>query len=137
MFRGIWVHFKNQKQTKFVKKNQDMKIDEKRILFTLTVEEFVELSKTITAAYSSFTRKEEPKAENESDIIFINDVTILTGYKPSTVYSKVCRGEIPTISNGRPLTFSKEEIVQWMKSGRPSVAETKSKQFLSYFNKKG
>lgn len=114
-----------------------MKIDEKRALFTLTIEEFVELSKTITAAYSSFTKKEEPKAENESDIIFMHDVTILTGYKKNTVYTKVCRGQIPIISNGRPLTFSKEEIVQWMKPGRPSVAETKSKKFIANFNKKG
>ncbi len=113
-----------------------MKIDEKRILFTLTVEEFVELSKTITAAYSSFTRKEEPKAESESDIIYIDDVTVLTSYKPSTIYSKVNRREIPIISNGRPLTFSKEEIVQWMKSGRPSVAEMKSKQIFSNLSKK-
>lgn len=114
-----------------------MQIDEKRNLFTLTVEEFIELSKKINVDYSSFFKKEEPKEKAQSDIIYMNDVTTLTGYKASTVYSKVCRGEIPTISNRRPLTFSKEEIVQWMKSGRPSVAETKSKQFLSNFNKKG
>ena len=55
----------------------------------------------------------------------------LTGYKASTIYSKVCRGEIPTISTGRPLTFSKNEILQWMKSGRPSLTEMKANLLFS------
>lgn len=113
-----------------------MKIDEKRNLFTLTVEEFIELNKSITVDYSSFIAREQPKEKSQSDIIYIDDIAALTGYKPSTIYSKVCRGEIPTISNGRPLTFSKEEIIQWIKLGRPTVAEMTAKQLMSNRNKK-
>jgi predicted DNA-binding transcriptional regulator AlpA len=114
--------------------------NDNRPLYSLTVEEFKELSKSIAIENSinshvHLTQVQEKKSLN--DIIYIDDVSLLTGYKKNTVYTKVCRRQIPIISNGRPLTFSKEEIVQWMKSGRPSNAEMKSKQIISNFNKKG
>jgi hypothetical protein len=43
---------------------------------------------------------------------------------------------MPVISNGRPLTFSREEILKWMKDGRPTVAEMIAKEFSNLKNKK-
>jgi hypothetical protein len=43
---------------------------------------------------------------------------------------------MPVISNGRPLTFSREEILQWMKDGRPTVAEMIANEFTNRKNKK-
>ena len=57
----------------------------------------------------------------EREIIFIEDVVILTGLKKSTIYSKSSRGELPVAAHGRPLAFLRSKIVQWMLDGRPKV----------------
>ena len=109
---------------------------DKRPLYTLTVEEFKELSKTIALDHSYLLKPDEKSQEPKSDIIYLDEVVKLTGYKDSTVYSKVCRKEIPVISTGRPLAFSREEIKQWIKDGRPTVAEMIAKEFSNLKNKK-
>lgn len=106
-------------------------IDEKRPLYTLTVGEFRELNKVIAFDVSHLIQPPVPIEKAESDILFIDEITQLTGYKESTVYTKVCRREIPVMSYGRPLTFSKKEILNWMKSGKPTVAEMKAKELMN------
>jgi len=110
--------------------------EDKRPIYTLTVEEFIELSKTIALGNSYLLQPAETNKEPKSDIIYLEEVIQLTGYKEKTVYSKVCRKEMPVISNGRPLTFSREEIFQWMKDGRPTVAEMIANEFTNRKNKK-
>jgi predicted DNA-binding transcriptional regulator AlpA len=94
-----------------------------RPLYSLTVEEFRELSRMIAEDNIILLNPSEPKEKTQSDILYLEDVKKLTGYKDSTVYSKVCRKEIPVISSGRPLSFSRAEITQWIKDGRPTIAE--------------
>jgi predicted DNA-binding transcriptional regulator AlpA len=109
---------------------------DQRPLYTLTVEEFKELSKTIALDNSYLQKPAESILQPKSDIIYLDEIMELTGYKESTVYSKVCRKEIPVISTGRPLAFSREEILQWMKDGRPTVAEMIATEFTNRKNKK-
>ena len=100
-----------------------------RPLFTLSVEEFIELSRMIAMDNSFLLTPSDSKEKMQIDIIYLEDVMELTGYKNSTVYSKFCRKQIPVISGGRPLTFSREEIIQWIKDGRPTNAEIKAKKW--------
>lgn len=109
---------------------------DQRPLYTLTVEEFKELSKTIAIDNSYLQKPAEKILQPKSDIIYLDEVIELTGYKESTIYSKVCRKELPVISTGRPLAFSREEILQWMRDGRPTVAEMIAKEFTNLKNKK-
>jgi predicted DNA-binding transcriptional regulator AlpA len=111
-------------------------LEDQRPLYTLTVEEFKELSKTIAIDNSYLQKPAEKILQPKSDIIYLDEVVELTGYKESTIYSKVCRKELPVISTGRPLAFSREEILQWMKDGRPTVAEMIAKEFTNLKNKK-
>ncbi len=97
-----------------------------RPLYSLTVEEFRELSRMIAEDNIILLSPSEPKEKTQNDILYLEDVKQLTGYKDSTVYSKVCRKEIPVISSGRPLSFSRTEITQWIKDGRPTIAEMKA-----------
>ncbi len=94
-----------------------------RPLYSLTVEEFKEISRVIAEDNIILLSPSEPKEKTQNDILYLEDVKQLTGYKDSTVYSKVCRKEIPVISSGRPLSFSRTEITQWIKNGRPTIAE--------------
>ncbi|MBP6091912.1 MAG: helix-turn-helix domain-containing protein, partial [Crocinitomicaceae bacterium] len=116
--------------------NRIQMFENQRPLYTLTVEEFKELSKTIALDNSYLIKPAKISEEPKSDIIYIDEIIQLTGYKESTIYSKVCRREIPVISSGRPLTFSREEIIQWMKDGRPTVPEMLAKEFSNLKNKK-
>jgi predicted DNA-binding transcriptional regulator AlpA len=110
--------------------------ENQRPLYTLTVEEFKELSKTIALDNSYLIKPTKISEGPKSDIIYLDEIMELTGYKESTVYSKVCRKEMPVISTGRPLAFSREEILQWMKDGRPTVAEMIANEFINRKNKK-
>lgn len=104
---------------------------DERPLFSLTVDEFKELSKTIAVDCSYLIQPPAPEEKEPRDIIFIDEVMVLTGYKDSTIYSKVSRKEIPVVSYGRPLTFSKAEILTWMKSGKPTVAEMMAEELMN------
>jgi len=104
-------------------------------LFTLTVEEYQELNRKMFQEFeleilSKVKNTKEPQ-KLEKDIIFLKEVLELTGYKPSTVYSKVCRFEIPVISKRKPLTFSRKAIMEWMEAGKPSVIDTVSTNYLN------
>ena len=109
---------------------------DKRPLFTLTVEEYIELNKTIQLDRSYIIQPPEPVEREQSDIIYFDEAQNLAGYKASTMYSKVSRREIPVLSTGRPLTFSREELTNWIKAGRPSVAEMMAELFVNEQNKK-
>lgn len=106
-------------------------MEENRPIYTLTVEEFKELSKTIAIENSYLNQPSKQKEKEPNDIIFIGEAVTLTGYKESTIYTKVCRREMPVISFGRPLTFSRKQLNEWMKSGRPTVAEMIADDFNS------
>jgi hypothetical protein len=104
-------------------------------IYSLTVGEFIELSKE---AFSSEAEKIINSCQNNSgknnlgtDIIFIDEVIVLTNYKKATIYSKVCRFEIPVISKRTPLTFSRKDIIKWLKEGKPSVIDQEANDHLS------
>ena len=104
-------------------------------LYSLTVEEYIDLSKQ---AFSDEAKKiiadyQKGSGSNSSnrDIIFIDEVKELTNYKKATIYSKVCRFEMPVISKRTPLTFSRKEIINWLKDGKPSVIDQEANDYLN------
>jgi predicted DNA-binding transcriptional regulator AlpA len=108
--------------------------DTARPLYALTVEEYREMNKElISEILAEMTSNRESiitNAESHEDIIFIDEAVILTGYKKSTIYTKVCRYEMPVVSRRRPLTFSRSEILKWMEDGKPSLIDNESAEYL-------
>jgi predicted DNA-binding transcriptional regulator AlpA len=97
-------------------------------IWTLTASEFLTLqNKAIEAALSVIISKElrlaKENALPKSDTMGVDETAGITGYSPKTLYSKVCRREMPRVSAGRPLIFSRKEIEQWLNLGKPTVAE--------------
>lgn len=70
-------------------------------------------------------KTEQPLSE---DTIGLSEVIKITGLKEKTIYSKVSRLQIPSITRGRPLMFSRAELQLWMKIGRPTIAEMEFKR---------
>ncbi|WP_299095346.1 helix-turn-helix domain-containing protein [uncultured Winogradskyella sp.] len=104
-------------------------------LYSLTVGEYIDLSKEAFAqeAKKLLTNTDGTfgRSKTNNDIIFVEEVQELTGYKKSTIYSKVCRFEMPVISKRRPLTFSRKDIMNWLKDGKPTVIDIEVKDHLS------
>lgn len=58
----------------------------------------------------------------------------------ATIYSMVCRGEIPSSKRGKRLYFSKQELTEWVKSGRNKTLSDHASDadaYLSTYKKGG
>ncbi len=100
-------------------------------LYTLTVAEYVELNKKVfSEAAATLLEKQAEPVEEESDIIFVDDVLKITGYSKATIYTKVCRFEIPVLSRRKPLTFSKTDILQWLRDGKPNLIDREAEDYM-------
>lgn len=109
-------------------------------LYSLTVGEYIDLNKQAFAQEAKKLLANNDgfsgKSNSNNDIIFVDDVQQLTGYKKSTIYSKVCRFEMPVTSKRRPLTFSRKDIINWLKEGKPSVIDQEAGLYLNNKNDK-
>jgi predicted DNA-binding transcriptional regulator AlpA len=109
-------------------------MDDNIRLIDLTVKDLKEVIKEIFEEHYSKIENDKPLKVIEPDIIYIEEVCELTNLKRGSVYNKVSRREIPTLSRRQPLSFSRKEINDWMETGRPSYIERKVKAELYRLN---
>ena len=110
-----------------------MKNDYEKPLWHYSMREFLQLQKqeiesSIKEMLTSLVSKVKSESPELEDTIDRAEATKITGLKKKSIYSKVCRLEIPTITRGRPLMFSRSELQLWMKIGKPTVAEMELKR---------
>ncbi|MBR8840980.1 MAG: helix-turn-helix domain-containing protein [Stigonema ocellatum SAG 48.90 = DSM 106950] len=72
---------------------------------------------------------ESPKVE--SDPLNVAQAAQFLGLTNQTVYDKVHKGTLPHVKQGNRIYFFKDELIQWLKSGRQKttddlVAQTKA-----------
>ncbi|WP_259069245.1 helix-turn-helix domain-containing protein [Mucilaginibacter sp. X4EP1] len=66
----------------------------------------------------------QQREEDPSDLLDVTQAAAFLNLSVSTIYTKVCRGEIPALKPGRRLYFDKKALVEWIKSARhPSNAD--------------
>ncbi len=99
--------------------------NELKPLYALTVEEFTELNRQIVKreVQDALLHQGQSKPRADQDIIFMDEACELVGYTKPTMYSKISRYEIPVLSRGKPLTFSKKALIQWIHEGKPNVVD--------------
>lgn len=56
--------------------------------------------------------------EDKDELLNIEQASKLLDLSVSTIYSKVCRKEIPVNKQGKRIYFYRHELMQWIKSGR-------------------
>lgn len=66
-------------------------------------------------------RQEQPMGQDE--IMPVAKAAIFLDLAVPTVYSKVCRKELPVNKRGKRLYFYRSELTEWIKSGRKRTAE--------------
>ena len=73
------------------------------------------VSRINTALITITNIPEINKPQFEKEILDYNDLKDITGYTKNTLYSMVCRNEIPILSGkGKNARFSKTEIDRWI-----------------------
>ncbi|WP_281989942.1 helix-turn-helix domain-containing protein [Aquimarina aggregata] len=93
-------------------------------LYSLTVGEYTELNRNIIRQQLQellLNQGQLLPQKADRDIIFIDEACELTGYSKPTMYSKISKYELPVLSRGKPLTFSKQGLIQWIHQGKPNV----------------
>ena len=66
-------------------------------------------------------QQEQPREQDE--IMPVTKAAIFLNLAVPTVYSKVCRKELPVNKRGKRLYFYRSELTEWIKSGRKKTAE--------------
>ncbi|AWG25808.1 helix-turn-helix domain-containing protein [Flavobacterium kingsejongi] len=56
--------------------------------------------------------------ENKEELLNIKEASKLLNLSVSTIYSKVCKREIPFNKQGKRIYFYRHELMKWIKSGR-------------------
>jgi len=118
-----------------------------KFLFQLSVDEFKALHKNVlTEVISAKLENEIKEKMNEvlqdfedsrfdafekrkSNTIKIAEVSTMTGLTIKTIYTKVSRAEMPVLTRGRPLIFSRKVIQKWLDDGKPSVVMMKYEEY--------
>ncbi len=94
-------------------------------LFTLTIEQFKKLTRSIVAEevkkIVNQSQGENNEFNNDTDTCFIDQACQITGLKKPTIYSKLSTKQIPSLSRGKPLIFSLKHLQMWIEAGRPKT----------------
>ncbi|WP_369014143.1 helix-turn-helix domain-containing protein [Flavobacterium anhuiense] len=82
--------------------------------------------------------KNNAKEEKEIDdnLLTIQDASKLLKLSVATIYSKVCRNELPVSKKGKRLYFQKSELLDWIKSGRNKTIAEIQKEVNSRLDKR-
>ncbi|NOR34463.1 MAG: helix-turn-helix domain-containing protein [Bacteroidales bacterium] len=100
---------------------------EEKPLFTLTIEQFKKLTRSIVAeeVKKIVSQSQGGKSEfnNDTDTCFIDQACQITGLKKPTIYSKLSTKQIPFLSRGKPLIFSMKHLQMWLEAGRPKTGD--------------
>ena len=90
---------------------------------------FDQLPKAIGQLIESVNRIERLLQEQGVDsdspglLLDVKEASSFLNLSVSTIYTKVCRGEIPALKPGRRLYFDKNELIDWIKSCRKKSNE--------------
>jgi len=88
-----------------------------------------ELSAIISAVLDEkFPPQSVSNNSSSSDLLKTKEAAAFLGYKVSTIYRKVSKGEIPYFKNENTnrLWFSKEALIEWIRGGkRKTIDEIK------------
>ena len=59
----------------------------------------------------------------DGEFLTIQEASELLNLAKATIYSKVSRGELPSMKRGKKLYFSKAELISFIKGGRKQTKE--------------
>ncbi|HEY0244600.1 MAG TPA: helix-turn-helix domain-containing protein [Mucilaginibacter sp.] len=85
----------------------------------LAISELLERVRKIEALLSG----EKIALDIQDEMLDIKETSAFLKLSVATIYSKVCRGEIPATKPGRQLYFNKTELIEWLKQKRKKTTQ--------------
>jgi excisionase family DNA binding protein len=67
--------------------------------------------------------QQQDQSPGQEEILTITQAAKFINLSVPTIYSKVCRKEIPVNKQGKRLYFYRSELTEWIKSGRKRTAD--------------
>lgn len=95
-------------------------MDSSTPLFALTVGQFSALIQELNLSQIPIIKQD---IVFETDSVDINWVSENLKIPKATIRTKVSRDEMPFKKRGKPLIFSKKEILEWYENGKPKVVQ--------------
>lgn len=83
---------------------------------------------------------DRPTQPETDQLLTVQQTAQFLTLAPATIYSMVCRGEIPSSKRGKRLYFSKQELTEWVKAGRNKTLSDHAAEadaYLSTYKKGG
>ncbi len=71
----------------------------------------------------------------ENDLLTIDQAAEFLSLTKPTLYSKVSRGELPSMKRGKRLYFSKKELLGYLKAGRRGTISELQEEAHTYLKK--
>ena len=85
----------------------------------------------------TYTRENGNAPETTDQLLTIKQAGEMLCLSVPTIYGLVQRAEIPVCKRGKRLYFSKQELTDWIKSGRKKTLAETSSEAEAYLSKKG
>ncbi len=97
-----------------------MKIDKNRPMYSLSVEEYIELNQEIL---KSMKNPEAEVEKNNTEIMNIDEAAVYLKMAKQTVYSMISRRILPYFKRGKRVFFRRAELLTWLEKGRKYTNE--------------
>lgn len=78
----------------------------------------------------------QPASNEADDLLTIEEAAEMLRLAVPTVYGLVSRRAVPYMKKGKRLFFSKNELTQWLKTGRRKTSEEIAKEAGRYSSRK-
>jgi excisionase family DNA binding protein len=105
---------------------------------------FNDLPQAVTQLYDKLERierlllsKSDHSQSEEDKLLTIREAAVVLHLSVPTIYGLVQRQGIPVCKKGKRLYFSKQELTQWIKSGRKKTVTEIEMEADQYIIKKG
>ena len=76
------------------------------------------ISERVTANILKAVRNEQPPTDQPEQLLTIQEAAEFLSLTVPTMYSKVSKGELPVMKQGKRLYFSRTELMEYVKAGR-------------------
>lgn len=82
------------------------------------------------------TKQQQPQQQEQDQLLTIQQAATLLTLSVPTIYGLVNRSAIPYSKPGKRLYFSKQELTDWIKSGRKKTTAEIEAEATNYVNRK-
>lgn len=96
-----------------------------------------ELVTLIENTLKNILEYKKPDIQKETDqLLTIEEIADFLHLSRPTIYSLVSRSEIPCMKKGKRLYFSKDEVTEWLKTGKKKTSFELAKDADSFLTKR-